>query len=232
MFNNGGSYPSISDIAAATGANRNNGGFGDGNGWWVLIILFALFGGWGGNRGGGGTESTVNADLQRGLDTAAITGQLNTIAQGINTLGYNQLSQINGINQAICNTGYNIQNSVQQQSVAAMQQANALQSAINQCCCENREAIAQVRYDLSTNICAVTTAIQQMGQNIMQNCNNNYRALHDELVTFQLSQKDAKISEQASTIQALNLAASQQSQTSNIVNQVVTQLRGCTGCNS
>ena len=37
---------SLADIAAATGGNRNNDGFGDGNGWW--IILFLLICGWGG----------------------------------------------------------------------------------------------------------------------------------------------------------------------------------------
>lgn len=242
MFTNG-YMPSLSDVAAAAGGNRNNGTFGDGNGWWVLIILFALFGGWGNNgyggRNGGATETAVNADLQRGLDTAAITGQLNSITQGLNTLGYNQLSQINGINQSICNTGYNIQNAIQQQSVAAMQQANALQSQLAQCCCENREATAQVRYDMSTNACAITTAIQQMGQNIMQNCNNNYRELHDELVSVRIQEKDSKIAEQASVIQALNLAASQQAQNSTIINQVVNQVvaqlrnsTGCSGCNS
>jgi hypothetical protein len=45
MFNTG-AMPSLADIAAVTG-NKNDGGWGDGNGWWVLIILFAIFGGWG-----------------------------------------------------------------------------------------------------------------------------------------------------------------------------------------
>lgn len=43
MFNSNG--PSLADIAAVTG-NRNNDGFGEGNGWWILIILFAIFGGY------------------------------------------------------------------------------------------------------------------------------------------------------------------------------------------
>ena len=44
MFNGNGA-PSLSDIAAVAGNDRNN-GWADGNGWWVLIILFAIFGGW------------------------------------------------------------------------------------------------------------------------------------------------------------------------------------------
>lgn len=49
MFN--GNSPSLADIAAVTGNNKD--GWGDGNGWWVLIILFAIFGGWGNGFGGG-----------------------------------------------------------------------------------------------------------------------------------------------------------------------------------
>ncbi len=33
------SGPSLADIAAVTDGNRNNSGWGDGNGWWVLIML-------------------------------------------------------------------------------------------------------------------------------------------------------------------------------------------------
>jgi hypothetical protein len=40
---------SLADIAAATGGNRSNDGFGDGNGWW--LILFLLICGWGGTAG-------------------------------------------------------------------------------------------------------------------------------------------------------------------------------------
>ena len=42
---------SLADIAAATGGNRNNDGFGDGNGWWIILfLLFGMFG-WGGGFG-------------------------------------------------------------------------------------------------------------------------------------------------------------------------------------
>ena len=46
MFQNEG-Y-SLADIAAATGNNRNNDGWGADGGWFIWIILiFAIFGGWG-----------------------------------------------------------------------------------------------------------------------------------------------------------------------------------------
>lgn len=38
--------PSLADIAAVTGNNRNNDGMFGGDGWWAIII-FALIFGWG-----------------------------------------------------------------------------------------------------------------------------------------------------------------------------------------
>lgn len=224
MFNS--NMPSLSDIAAVTG-NRNDGGWGDGNGWWVLIILFAIFGGWGGNNGwgnngNGGYAATAatQADIQRGFDTSAVTNKLNGIENGLcdgfygmNTAvmsGTNTLQ--NAIQQAstanLQNT-YTLQNAIQQDAVANMQNTNSISRQLADCCCENRAAIAQVRYDNATNTCAITTAINQLGQTIIQNDNANYRALHDELVAIQMANKDAKIAELTAMNNALNLAASQ-----------------------
>lgn len=247
MFNS--NMPSLSDIAAVTG-NRNDGGWGDGNGWWVLIILFAIFGGWGGNNGwgnngNGGYAATAatQADIQRGFDTSAVTNKLNGLENGLcdgfysmNTAvmsGTNTLQ--NAIQQAstanLQNT-YTLQNAIQQDTVANMQNTNSLSRQLADCCCENRAAIAQVRYDNATNTCAITTAINQLGQTIIQNDNANYRALHDELVAIQMANKDAKIAELTAMNNALNLAASQQAQNAYLVEQ----MKRCSGvtccCNS
>lgn len=241
--------PSLSDIAAVTG-NRNDGGWGDGNGWWVLIILFAIFGGWGGNNGwgnngNGGYAATAatQADIQRGFDTSAVTNKLNGLENGLcdgfysmNTAvmsGTNTLQ--NAIQQAstanLQNT-YTLQNAIQQDTVANMQNTNSISRQLADCCCENRAAIAQVRYDNATNTCAITTAINQLGQTIIQNDNANYRALHDELVAIQMANKDAKIAELTAMNNALNLAASQQAQNAYLVEQ----MKRCSGvtccCNS
>lgn len=211
MFNS--SMPSLADIAAVT---KDNDGFGGNNGWWILIILFAIFGGWGnggyyggGNGGAGGAYDNYVlasdfATLQRQIDSSSSTieNKLDSVNNGICSLGYDQLGQMNGINTNI------------------YQSANALQAQLADCCCQNREAIAQVRYDMATDTCAIKTAIEQSTQNIMQNCNNNYRSLHDELVAFQMSNKDDKIAELAAQVQALNLAASQAAQNAYIVNQL------------
>lgn len=225
MFNS--TMPSLSDIAAVT---NNNDGFGNGNsGWWVLIILFALFGGFGrgygyGGSGGGVTDGYVLASdfatLERKADTinsglcdgfyAMNTGMLNGFSNtnaaiatgfaGVNnavcTLGYQNAELINGVNMNIMQSAFN-------------EQANttALSNQIQQCCCDNKSLLSELRYEML-----------QQDQAIMQNCNNNYRALHDELVQSQIDAKNAQIAERDARIQALELKASQEAQNNYIVN--------------
>lgn len=226
--------PSVADIAAVT--RNNDDGFGGNNGWWILIILFALFGwgnggyGYSGNSGGGCNCATAG-DIQRGFDTQTVVSKLDGISNGICSLGYDQLAQMNGINQNVSTTGFGIQNAITQMGIANMQDTNSLSRQLADCCCENRQAIAQVRYDMATDACATKTAINDMGQQIMQNDNANYRALNDRLTQQEISALKDRISQQEQTINALNLAISQRNQTDSIVERVRAGC-GCNACNT
>lgn len=215
MFNGNGA-PSLSDIAAVIGNDRNN-GLGDGNGWWVLIILFAIFGGWGNggwgnNRGNGYESAATQADIQRGFDTQSVINKLNGLENGLCDGFYSMntsfLTGTNALQNTIQQGNFGVQQAINNDTVANMQNTNALSTQLANCCCENRQGQAQISYDLATQACGIQTAIQNQTQQIMQNDNANYRALHDELVQSQMDAKDAKIAEQAAAIQALNLAAS------------------------
>lgn len=227
MFNGNGA-PSLSDIAAVTGNDRNN-SWGDGNGWWVLIILFAIFGGWGNggwgnNRGNGYESAATQADIQRGFDTQSVINKLNGIENGLcdgfYSVNTSLLTGTNSLQNTIQQGNFGIQQAINNDTVANMQNTNALATQLANCCCENRQGQAQISYDLATQACAIQTAIQNQTQQIMQNDNANYRALHDELVQSQMDAKDAKIAEQAAAIQALNLAASQAAQNQYLVQQL------------
>lgn len=258
MFGNS-ATPSLADIAAVT-KDQNGDGFGN-NGWWILIILFALFGwGRGGydngggsnvvyvpNGFGGGTTGSIDASLQRGFDNQTVLNKLNGLENGLCSLGYDQLSQMNGINSNITQTGFGAQNAITQMGIANMQDTNALSRQLADCCCENRQGQADIKYTMATDTCAITTAIERAAQNIMQNDNANYRQLHDENIAIQMQAKDAKIQEQAALITSLNLAQSQANQTLQLIDTLrpqpvpsynvpnpwaSNQYGGCSGSNS
>lgn len=206
MFN---STPSLSDIAAVTGGGRD--GLDGGGGWWAIIILLALFGGFG-NRGafgggGGGAEAApaTPADVQRGFDNAGVTSKLNGLENAFASLGYDQLAQMNGINATVMQTGFGLQSSLDGGF-------NGLSRQLAECCCENRAAIAQVRYDMAAQACDLGHKIEAVGQGI-----------RDQITAIRIEDKNDRIAELTMQLNAANLAASQVAQ-----NQyLVSQLRPC-----
>lgn len=236
--------------AVTRNGNGNGDGFGGNNGWWVLIILFALFGGWGRNNdgygnngssngggnatmiypypvaggfggyGGGASAYYTDAAIQRGFDNQAVINKLNGLENGVCSLGYDQLAQMNNLGTNIMQTGFNTITAINNASVASMQNANALSTQIAQCCCDNREAIAQVRYDNSMNTCNIENAISNGVRDIIQNDNCNYRQIHDELVAIQMATKDDTIAALTNRNAELNSIINSQNTANYIVDQI------------
>ena len=224
MFNS--NAPSVADIAAVTDGNGRN-GYGFGEGWWAIIILMALFG-WG--RGGFGSYGSGSecgccppatcSDLQAGFNNQAIINKLNGLENGLCSLGYDQLAQMNNLGAQIQQGIFGLQQAINNASVASMQDTNSISRQLADCCCENREAIMNLRFQNAQDTCAITTAIQNQTQQIMQNDNANYRALHDELVAYQMQKKDETIQDLRTQVQAFNLAVSQRNQNDYLINQL------------
>lgn len=184
MFANNG-YPSVADIAAAfpNRGNNDGNGFGGDGGWWILIILLAMWGGFGGNGWGNGGNNRnsefTDAALQRGFDNQTVINKLDGINSGLCSLGYDQLAQMNGINTNIMQTGYAIERAIQADTVANMQNANALSTQFANCCCEQKGAIKDLQYTIAQNDCAIKSQIHETGDAIIQNANWNARDMRD-----------------------------------------------------
>lgn len=219
MFN---SSPSLADIAAVTGGNRNDGAWGDG-GWWVLIILFALFGGWGGygfgGNGGGGYTATAatQADIQRGFDNSAVISKLDGITNGLCDGFY-------AVNNGML-TGFNsIQQAINADTVAGMQNANAIQSQLANCCCETREAIQGVNFNIAQNTCALQNTMNNNTRDIIDSQNAGTRAIldylcQDKIATLQAENNDLRLAASQDRQNAL-LTTAMTAQTNHIINAV------------
>ncbi len=197
---------------APTGMS-NNGGFGGWGGdgaWWIIILfLFCFNGGWGNGFGNGGMNGGVGSEIQRGFDHSATVTKLDGITQGIcdSTYALNNAitNGFHGVDSAICNLGYQTQNGFNQTNVALMQGQNALASQLANCCCETREAIQGVNYNLATQSCDTRNVIQNTTRDIIDNANANSRAILDFLTQDKISSLQAEN-------QSLKLAASQANQ--------------------
>lgn len=143
MFNNG---VSIADIAAVT-RNNDGGIFGDNNGWWILIILFALFG-WGGGGFGGGTGAMGNYVLTS--DMSMLERRTDSIINGLCDGFYTNAQLINGVNMNLAQNGYE----------SRLATTN-LQSAMQNCCCDIRQQIGDVNYNIANQASAIGRQIER-----------------------------------------------------------------------
>lgn len=173
---------------------NNSGGFGGsfGEGLWAIIILAMLGfgnGGWGGGFGGGGMNGALTrAELYDGFATQNID------------------SAVRGVQQGICDSAYALTNSItsgfNNTNMGMMQGFNGVERGfcdlgrqLSDCCCENRAAIADLKYNLATQFCNLGNQIQMQTRDIIDNANANAKGLMDFLVNEKLASKDARIVE-------------------------------------
>ena len=180
---------------STNGGYGNGGMFGNGNDWaWIVILLLfgwggRGFGGFGGGFGGGscGTPCATQADLAAGFNNSAVLS-------GINGIDSTLCQGFNGVNTAILQSEYNTQGAI-----------NGLSHQLAQCCCDNKAAIADVKYAMATESCATRNTIQNTTRDIIDNANANSRAILDFLT-------QDKIATLTAENQSLKFAASQSAQ--------------------
>ena len=223
MFETNNSPFTMPVIPAAGNGYGNNGAFGDGGWLWFIVVIFAIFGGWGGNGwGGNGSNSSYYTDsaLQRGFDTQSIIGKLdginNGLCDGFYAVNNGMLTGFNGVNTNILQTGYGIQQAINADTVAGMQNANALQAQLAQCCCDTREAIQGVNYNMATNTCALQNTMNNNTRDIIDSQNAGTRAILDYLCQDKIANLQAENND-------LRRAASQDRQNALLTTQMAAQ---------
>ena len=231
MFSN---VESMEEIRAVTGNNRDNDGMWGNDAWWIVILLIFGWGGFGnngwGNGNGMGSTAAAYTDsaIQRGFDNQAVISKLdgitNGLCDGFYAVNNSMLTGFNGINTNIMQTGYGIQQAINADTIANMQNTNALQAQLANCCCETREAIQGVNYNLATNTCALQNTMNNNTRDIIENQNAGTRAVLDYLCAKEnadLRDKVQKLELAASqSAQNAYIAANQEAQTAELIRRI------------
>ena len=182
---------SLADIAAATGGNRNNDGFGDGNGWW--IILFLLICGWGGygfgggyNGGGTNTPGFQGFATRSDIDAALAT---QSIESGITGIGTQLCNGFAGVNSAIANLGYQNQ----------------------QCCCDLKQGQGEINYNMAAQTNILQNTVNNGFRDVIDAQNAGTQRIIDTIT-------QDKIQSLQTELQSAQLQLSNVAQTNNIIN--------------
>ena len=214
--------PTMTMPVAPTGMTGGGwGGFGGDNGWWFIILFLAIFCGWGGNGNGFGNNGRNSGGVVDGYvlasDFSNIERKIDSVNQGLCDGFYQQAQLINGTNMAMANGFAQAELSRCNQQAALMQQLNNMAMQAQECCCENRAAIAQVRYDMATQACDTRNTVQNTTRDIIDAMNCGFRSIDQRLTAQELAAKDAKIAEQNQQLFGYQLAASQAAQNNYLV---------------
>ena len=164
--NNNGMVMPVSPMYGNGCMGNGFGSYGDGLFWIIILFLFAAMSGngWGNNAGNGYNgilpfmmNQNTNNDVQRVVDQQSVmTGLSNISAAQANGFANAEISRCNGL--------YNI---TSQLNNIAMTQQN--------CCCENRAAVADLKYTVAQEA-ALTRS----------NCDANKQAIMDKLCQMEL----------------------------------------------
>ena len=249
-------------VAPAYMSGCNNGFGGDWGEWIILFLIFGMFGngGWGNGFGGNNqlgydfpwllnsNNRTVDS-VTNGFDNAAITSQLGDI-QGAITNGFaNNATALCGGFAGVNATVNSAQNAIAQQlytnqiadmnqrftdAITQTNQMNNLASSLQNCCCENRAGLADLKYTVSTENCADRAAIADGIRDVISAQTASTQKILDQLCQDKIDAKNDEIARLRQEVAMKDLAASQTAQNafiqagfSNEVDQLYNRLNNC-----
>ena len=243
---------------------QNNGGgfgngFGGGDGWWILLLFLLIGGnGWGGGFGGGFGGNDLypwmnqSNQINNGFRDQLINDNVTEIRSGVTGLSTQLCNCCSDVQMALANGFAGVEQGANARQIANLQQAFAAQTAVTSglsdigmslqnCCCENRANIADLKYTVATENCADRTAAYQNTRDIIDSQTRGTQVILDKLCQLELdgvkAQVDAKNDRIAELQTELNLATLRESQTaqnafiaqgfSNEVDQLYNRLSNC-----
>lgn len=175
---------SAADVAAVMGNGNNGFGFGNDGAWWLIILfLFFMNNGWGNNGGNYGVNP-----VQNGFDQQAV---MNSLA---------------GINTAVSNGFANAEVSRCNAQANTLQALNGISMSLQNCCCENRAATADLKYTVANEGSTTRAAIQSGIQTVL-----------DKLCQQELDALKAQNANLQTQVNLANMQASQTAQTAKIL---------------
>lgn len=198
----------------------NNGGFGFGdNGWWI-ILLFILLGGWG-NGGGFGMDGLYpwmnnSQNINSGFRDQMLNDNITSIRDGVFGISTQLCNGFAGVNSNISNGFAQSEIAANSRQMADMQQMFSLQSALQNCCCENRAGLADVKYTIATENCADRAAISDGIRDLLAANNASTQRILDQLCADKIEEKNDTIAQLRSELLYARGQASQDIQTAAI----------------
>lgn len=215
------------------GYNNGSNGMGWGGDWaWIiLLLLLAGNGGWGFGGGFGGFggglgydfpwllngQQGINANTNAGFRDAMLNDGITSVRDGISGLSTQLCGGFAGVNAAIANGFAQAEIGENARQMANMQQLFGVQSALQNCCCENRANIADLKYTVATENCADRAALSDGIRDVIAANTASTQRILDQLCQDKIDSKNDTIAQLRQELLYARGQASQDVQTARIL---------------
>lgn len=205
---------SAADVAAVTRNNDNGGMFGNDWAWIVILLLFGwggrgFGGGFGGGYGGVGENYVLATDfatIERKLDSVnsgicdstfalnnTINGNFRTLDNAICNIGYQALQNTNAIQSQLADCCCGIKGEIKDVAYGNEKNSWTISKQISDCCCDLEKMNMQNRFDAQAYNCNTLQAIDKLGDRIIDYMSaEKTQALRDENFALRLQASQAK----------------------------------------
>jgi len=141
----------------------------------------------------------VNNDIQRGFDQQAVIGELNSLSTAVtNGFASAEISR--------CNSQAN-----------ALQAMNNISANLQQCCCDNRAGLADLKYTVATEACADRQSVNDALNAVTNAMNAGFQGIYNQMCQDKIDAKNEEIASLRTQLSMKDLAASQSAQTAQIM---------------
>ena len=212
---------SAADVAAVVGNGNGFGNWNDGSFWIIILFLFAFMGnGFGGYGNGSGMPyimNNVDSGIQRGFDQQAVISGINGLSASLGAIAQSQCNGFNGVTTAI-NNGFataEVANNARQ--MANLQGMNDIAMGLQQCCCDNRSAVNDLKYTVATEACADRAAVGDALNTVLNSMNAGIQSLKDQMCQDKIDAKNERIAALENQLNMAQLKESQTAQTAQIL---------------
>ena len=208
----------------------NSGGFGDwgGSGFWI-ILLFILLGGWGNGFGGGygggidalypwmNNSQNINSGFRDQMLGSQISGIQNSITSGFGDVATALCGGFAGVNATVNGAQNAITQQMYANTIADMERSYGIQSSLQNCCCENRASVADLKFTVATEACADRAAISDALQKVVAENNASTQRILDKMCQQEIDALKSQNIALQNQVNMQALVASQTAQTAALV---------------
>ena len=200
--------------------NNGWGGMWGNNGWWNMEAAPYFY------------NAQTQSEIARGFDQSATTNALNgltsTVTNGFAGVNQGLCSSTASVTQALNNGFANAEIAANARQISDMQQSfnaqtalanqmNTLSMGLQNCCCENRANVADLKYTVATENCANRAALADGVRDIIASNTANTQAILDKLCQQEIDALKTQNDNLRTQLNMANLTASQTAQTAQLI---------------